>query len=320
MEARLMQGRLLRLEAGAALHRNGRCFIITVPELDEGDSEAAPASSQVRLFENGIELGPAHSPHDRIAENGGGLFSHWGADLYFSSGDSSPPSSNGYDYTVVSASESASDADGFPRSSLPLGVLLNLQRGIMRYSYKGIDCFKCPIDLALYQRLIWNLKPRTIIEIGTWKGGSALWFADLMETYGIDGHVHSLDILEPPPWQNPRISFHRGDVMQVASILPARWVETLARPLLVIDDCGHFAPITTSILDNFAPLMRSGEYIIIEDSIVHEMLADDLYDGGPRAALKAFLARDKRFTVDDEYCNFYGPNVTWAVNGYLKRR
>jgi cephalosporin hydroxylase len=318
MEACVMQGRLLRIEAGAAIHHNGRCFIISVPELDQGDSEADPVCSYVRLFENGIELGPAHSPHDQIAKDGGGLFSHWGRDLYFSSGDGSSPSSNGYNYTVATSPRLTCDQDGFARSSLPIEVLLNLQRGILGYSYKGIDCFKCPFDLALYQRLIWNLKPRTIIEIGTWKGGSALWFADLMETYGIDGHLHGLDILEPPPLKNPRITFHRGDVMQLKNIFPLRWLETLPRPFLVIDDCGHFAEMTTAVLDHFAPVMRSGEYIIVEDAIGYEMLVDEQYNGGPRAALKSFLARTDRFSVDHEYCDYFGPNVTWNVNGYLK--
>ena len=33
----------------------------------------------------------------------------------------------------------------------------------MSHAYKGIDCYKCPIDLAIYQRLMWELKPRTVI-------------------------------------------------------------------------------------------------------------------------------------------------------------
>ncbi len=34
------------------------------------------------------------------------------------------------------------------------------------------------MDLAIYARLMWELKPRTVIEVGTAKGGSALWLAD----------------------------------------------------------------------------------------------------------------------------------------------
>ena len=84
-------------------------------------------------------------------------------------------------------------ADDLPRSSLPLHVLEAMQRGIMSHAYKDIDCYKCPMDLAIYQRLMWELKPRTVIEIGTAKGGSALWLADQLSIYGVEGfEVHSL--------------------------------------------------------------------------------------------------------------------------------
>ena len=42
---------------------------------------------------------------------------------------------------------------------------------------------------------MWELKPRTVIEIGTAKGGSALWLADQLSIYGVEGfEVHSYDI------------------------------------------------------------------------------------------------------------------------------
>ena len=43
------------------------------------DSMSHPDASQLRLFEDGRPLGPAHSLHDAVRELGGGRFSHWGA-------------------------------------------------------------------------------------------------------------------------------------------------------------------------------------------------------------------------------------------------
>ena len=37
--------------------------------------------------------------------------------------------------------------------------------------------------MAMYQMLLWELKPKTIIEIGSGTGGSAVWMADLMKSY-----------------------------------------------------------------------------------------------------------------------------------------
>ena len=47
--------------------------------------------------------------------------------------------------------------------------------------YLGIGLMKCPNDLWVYQDIITRLRPKTILEMGTFAGGSALWFAHLMD-------------------------------------------------------------------------------------------------------------------------------------------
>jgi cephalosporin hydroxylase len=211
--------------------------------------------------------------------------------------------------------------EDLPRSSLPLTVLEPMQAGIMGHAYRGIDCYKCPMDLAIYQRILWEAKPRTVIEIGTAKGGSALWLADQLTTYAVEGfEVHSYDIGTPPAWRDHRITFHQGDAFDLPQRMHASWMTDRPRPLLVIEDSAHTSSVTTAVLDHFAPLMHAEEYLIVEDAIIHELGADDLYDGGPRRALAAFLDSHPEFTIDERWCNYYGRNVTWNVNGYLRRR
>jgi hypothetical protein len=58
-------------------------------------------TSTLRLFEDGKELGPAHSPHVDIRTKGQGRWSHWGSNgLVFSTSDNSDPRTNGRKYTV----------------------------------------------------------------------------------------------------------------------------------------------------------------------------------------------------------------------------
>ena len=64
-----------------------------------GDSQTAPTQSTLRIFENGVELGPAHSNHNDIRKYGLGQFSHWGNALIFSTSDNTNPLSNGRKYT-----------------------------------------------------------------------------------------------------------------------------------------------------------------------------------------------------------------------------
>ena len=63
-------------------------------------------------------------------------------------------------------------------SDVPVPLSWTLQRGIMNYRYRDVPMLKPPVEIALYMRLIWEAKPGTIIEIGTQKGGAAIWMAN----------------------------------------------------------------------------------------------------------------------------------------------
>lgn len=92
--------RLLTL--GRATHAGGRAFTIHLPEtMGDGDSAEASQKSTARLFENGVEIGPAHAMHSEVAENGHGRFSHWGRTLYLSSSDGSRVDGNGRVYSLL---------------------------------------------------------------------------------------------------------------------------------------------------------------------------------------------------------------------------
>lgn len=57
------------------------------------------------------------------------------------------------------------------------------------YHYK-----KSPFQIVTTQGLIQELKPKTIIEFGSFKGASALWLADIQSLSVKDGKVISIDI------------------------------------------------------------------------------------------------------------------------------
>jgi pectate lyase len=65
------------------------------------DSNAQPTASTVRVFENGVEIGPAHSVHVDIRTKGKGRFSHKSGFLYLSASDNSNPKTNGKKYTYT---------------------------------------------------------------------------------------------------------------------------------------------------------------------------------------------------------------------------
>ena len=85
----------MRAEAGKAV------TVRPGPEASPGDSLEKPFESTLRLFEDGEELPFAHVEHDEIRNLGGGRYSHWLNELYFSASDDSSPLTNGRTYTAL---------------------------------------------------------------------------------------------------------------------------------------------------------------------------------------------------------------------------
>jgi len=200
-------------------------------------------------------------------------------------------------------------------------LLMQIQQGTMAYRWRGVPMQKNPFDLALYPLLLDRARPRTLIEIGAFHGGSALWFVDQGRALGIDLRVVSIDREPPTAVRDERVTFLAGDAHALGRVLSDDVMHALPRPWLVVEDSSHLASTTAAVLDFFDPWMRSGEYVVVEDGILSAMRAAERYDGGPLRAIAAFLARTSgRYEVDRSLCDYYGHNVTWNVNGYLRRR
>jgi cephalosporin hydroxylase len=132
--------------------------------------------------------------------------------------------------------------------------------------------------------------------------------------------VHSIDVDRVSDVSDPIVTFHQGDANNLEATLSAHDIKAMPRPLLVIEDSKHRPETTIAVLDHFAPLMAVGEYIVIEDACVVGLGWGERYKGGPGVAIESFLAQNSEsWVIDTEYCDFYGLNVTWNMNGYLKK-
>lgn len=206
-------------------------------------------------------------------------------------------------------------------SSIPFDLLQTMERGVMQSTYRGIPMAKWPFEVALYPMLVWDLKPKTIIEIGSLAGGSALWLSDLMKTFEIDGRVISIDRNLPKiSFRRDNIEFFECDALHLERVLTPSILGSLERPLLVIEDSAHFSEICLAVARFFDRVLRPGDYMIIEDSNIAELGVGDEFNGGPIGAIAQFLAETEgRYEIDARYCDRFGPNVTSNPNGYLRR-
>ncbi|HEY0684526.1 MAG TPA: CmcI family methyltransferase [Steroidobacter sp.] len=174
--------------------------------------------------------------------------------------------------------------------------------------YKGLLCGKSPIDLWLYAACLWELKPRTVIELGSLQGGSALWLADQATAMGLDCEVHSFDLLSKavsPRARHPSLHFHQVDLKRLES-LQVGLLKELPHPWLVIDDAHVNVLNVLSVLRQF---MQAGDYFVKEDS-------DGLGTTTQNAEYLS-LAESLGFYVDRIYADGFGFNVTTARNTWF---
>ncbi|NVN91173.1 MAG: hypothetical protein HXX11_11295 [Desulfuromonadales bacterium] len=188
--------------------------------------------------------------------------------------------------------------------------------GHLQVTYRGLATIKCPFDFVLYQMIVADVKPDLIIEIGTNKGGSALYLGDLLETIG-HGTVHSIDIencSDKLLSDHPRIKlFHDGyegyDISLTAGF----------EKILVIEDGSHLYEHVCGSLRKFSPVVSKDSYFIVEDGVVDKLGMSRGYHGGPLRAIREFMAEENDFIIDRKWCDFFGRNATFNVNGYLKK-
>lgn len=113
------------INVAQAEHDGGYAYLVRQDFGTAGDTAAAPTASVLKVYENGVELGPAHAQHVDIRQEGQGQFSHWGNGLWFSASDNSNPLTNGRTYTYGlytggASSPTASTPSANPTATAPV--------------------------------------------------------------------------------------------------------------------------------------------------------------------------------------------------------
>ena len=178
-------------------------------------------------------------------------------------------------------------------------------------SFLGVGMMKNPMDLWVYQELITKIRPKTILETGTFAGGSALWFAVLMDALDItDGRVITVDLDAHRRCQHDRIPFVAGDSTNPA--LAAALMAELEHPLLISLDADHSAAHVRKELELYAPAVQVGEYLVVEDTNISW---DD--EPGARGGLESYLRAHEGEFRQDVLCEHF--LLTMHPGAWLQR-
>lgn len=202
-------------------------------------------------------------------------------------------------------------------------------------TWKGIVHLKGPTEIALYPMLLNELRPKTILEIGAFTGGCAVWLADLLDVLEIEGCIYSVDIdlslLDEKAKTDSRIHFVEGDCNNIEVALTPDLLATLPHPWIVIEDAHVNTIGVVEYLHNNA--LQIGDYLIIDDTNKLEVEAwGSLGEESENRLETVEIAKQKieefkswlmlhsdEYLIDTYYQDLYGYNGARSSNSILKR-
>lgn len=177
----------------------------------------------------------------------------------------------------------------------------------------GIKIQKLPLDMWVYQEMIYELRPDVIVETGTADGGSASFFASLFDLLG-KGEVVTVDIKECE-MTHPRVKKLIGSSTSEEIF---KKIEELAsnKKTIVILDSNHSKDHVLKEMEMYSKLVPVGSYMVVEDTNVNGHPVAETHGPGPMEAVEEFLKKRKDFVIDHSREKFM---FTYFPNGFLKR-
>lgn len=203
-----------------------------------------------------------------------------------------------------------------------------------RYSYNfswlGRPIIQYPQDLIALQEIIWADKPDLIVETGIAHGGSAIFYASLLQLLGGDGRVVAIDIdirrhnreaIERHPVAG-RIVLLEGSSVDPQIVDAVRDQARGRSRVMVVLDSLHTHEHVRAELAAYAPLVRRGAHLVVLDTVIEQLpervIGDRPWGPGdnPLTAVQEFLRSNDRFVRDREIEDKLLISV--APSGYLR--
>lgn len=180
-------------------------------------------------------------------------------------------------------------------------------------TWKGTPIFKTAFDMVVYQMLLWELKPSTIIELGSGNGSSAKFFYDICKIYNLNTNILSFDILNDNNDIdcNQNINYLYSDNNDIATLRKYdEYFKNMKGPILVIEDSHVNIENTIEYLLSF---LKKNDYIVLED-MKRRLITPKFIDG----FIPLYNNFKHRIVLDNKYINYFGIENTSAGVGILK--
>ena len=181
-----------------------------------------------------------------------------------------------------------------------------------RHRQHHLGLVKAIEDVERYEAIIARIKPSLIVEVGTFSGKSALWFAQHAPVLTCDPNPQidpSTDLVLAKQPHPIRLVRDRSDS---DAFIAAVGEEMAAHPgpMLLSLDGDHSAGTVLTELQLFGHVAA---YIVVEDTLLRWFPpGEQVYDGGPLDAVEAWLQ------ARGDWADF-GVPCDWEVDKEIER-
>ena len=185
-------------------------------------------------------------------------------------------------------------------------------------TWLGHPIWQNVLDLWTIQETIAEIRPSLLIECGTNRGGSSLFFAHLFDLLG-HGEVVTIDIERLHDLSHPRVTYLIGSSISPEVIAAVRKrAAAVTGPVLVILDSDHSESHVRRELECYADLVTPGSYFLVQDGVIDTL---SIFNGGrpgPLPAIEGFLRATDAFELDTERAHRF--LITHHPKGWLRRK
>lgn len=136
--------------------------------------------------------------------------------------------------------------------------------------WRGVWSQKLVTDMWNYQEIITARNVTLVIECGAKRGGSTLFFHDVLSALGRDFRILSIDIKDQ--WDD-KVNSDRiiklvcSDVSQQAVTLMKEEINKTKGSVFVLLDANHSEEHVFEELKTITPLLRTSDYLVVEDTV-----------------------------------------------------
>ena len=188
-------------------------------------------------------------------------------------------------------------------------------------TYLGYEILQCPLDLQLYQEIIFNEKPEFIIQTGVCAGGSIVYFSSILDmmnapdankVIGIDVHLSD----QSKTIKNDRVILVEGSSTDPNVFKDVRELVQGKKGMIILDS-DHSKEHVTKELLLYNKLVNVGCRLVVEDTNLNGNPVCRNFGPGPYEAVIEFLDSNDKFIADNQ---IWQRNLfSFHQHGWLKR-